>query len=142
MEDSLKTHIFNASYLAIFLYGARRICRKVRPISFDDAYSFISGLVKKPGRPIYLVDRQGTYYHVANATDKCAKEILSAIAGLMGGVQSGVNGGWKNVTASGITGMNVNVVKNLPLTALIPPEYHNRIPKFAQALKHAYRESL
>jgi hypothetical protein len=39
--NKFKEHIFNASYLAIFLYGMRRIVRRIRPISFDDAYSLV-----------------------------------------------------------------------------------------------------
>lgn len=135
MSDSLKQHLFNASYLAIFLYGTRRIMRKIRPISFDDAYSYLHMLTKKAGSHIFLVHKDGTYYHVANAPDRCLHEVTGAIASHMGALRC-----WTKVTAEQVSA--TRIVWNVPITTLLPPEAHCRIPKFAQAMKHAYGEGV
>lgn len=138
--NRIQEHIFNASYLAIFLYGLRRIARRIRPISFDAAYAYVTGLVNKPGERIFLVGKDGTYYHVANAPTARVRDVVSCIASCIGGSRSR---NWsKAISESSAGGALQNVVPNMPLTRLIPPENHQFIPGFAQALKKAYREPI
>lgn len=129
---ALEKHIFNASYLAIFLYGTRRIIRKIRPISFDDAYSYLRNLPKKPGEKIFLIHRDGTLYHVANAPAAKANEVVGAFAQFMRGLNT-----WNRVVWGDQYGKNHRIVWNTPITSLLPPEAHNRIPKMAQGIKKA-----
>ena len=137
--NNFKEHIFNASYLAIFLYGMRRIVRRIHPISFSDAYSLVSGLVKRQGKPIFLVHKDGTYYHVANAPEKYHRDVVDAIAGVFGNLR---HNQWAKVVAH----VNENehlgkVVWNTPLTKLLPPEMHNRIPVLANNLRKIYGDA-
>lgn len=137
--NKFKEHIFNASYLAIFLYGMRRIVRRIRPISFDDAYSLVAGLVKRQGDPIFLVHKDGTYYHVANATEKYNRDVVGAIANTVGNLR---HNQWSKVVARTNENERLDkVVWNTPLTKLLPPEMQNRIPILAQNLKKAYGEN-
>lgn len=133
-------HIYNASYLAIFLYGMRRIVRRIRPISFDDAYDLVAGLINRPGEHIFLVNNDGTYYHVANAPEKYLQDVVGCIANSVSSIKS-IRNQWRKVLAN-TSGEKLNkVVWNTPLTRILPPEFHNRIPVIAQNLKKAYGES-
>ena len=137
--NKFKEHIFNASYLAIFLYGMRRIVRRIRPISFDDEYSLVAGLIKRQGDPIFLVHRDGTYYHVANAPEKYNRDVVGAIASAFGNLR---HNQWSKVVAHTNENEHLDkVVWNTPLTKLLPPEMQNRIPVLAQNLKKAYGEN-
>lgn len=137
--NKFKEHIFNASYLAIFLYGMRRIVRRIRPISFDDAYSLVAGLIKRQGDPIFLVHKDGTYYHVANAPAKYNRDVVGAIATAFATRR---NHQWARVVAqTHEETVNERVVWNIPLTKFLPPEMQNRIPVLAQNLKKAYGEN-
>ncbi len=137
--NNFKEHIFNASYLAIFLYGMRRIVRRIRPISFDDAYSLVAGLIKRQGDPIFLVHKDGTYYHVANAPTKYNRDVVGAIATAFATRR---NNQWARVVAQpNEDTVNGRVVWNIPLTKFLPPEMQNRIPVLAQNLKKAYGEN-
>lgn len=136
----LTEHIFNASYLAIFLYGMRRIMHRIRPISLEDAYSLVNGLIKRPGEPIFLVHRDGTYYHVANAPISKSPDVVMCIANSLGNSKRNQ---WAKVAAQhNVSITTVNVVWNTPLTKLIPTEMQNRIPILAQNLKKAYGEAV
>jgi hypothetical protein len=138
--NHFKEHIFNASYLAIFLYGVRRIVRRIRPISFTDAYDFIEGLLKRPGVPVYLVHKDGTYYHVANSPAGHPRDVSDAIASAFGGNVS--SRCWSRVTVQKepLDPRKVKIVENTPITKLLPPEMYCRIPSLARSLKKAYGE--
>ena len=137
--NKFKEHIFNASYLAIFLYGMRRIMYRIRPISFDDAYELVNGLVKRPGEPLFLVHMDGTHYHIANVPENKCTDIIACIASVFKSTKSRQ---WTKVTAMHRIPDNTDkVVWNMPLTRLLPPELQNRIPTMAQTLRRIYGDA-
>lgn len=136
---NFKTHMFNAMYLSIFLYGARRIFRKIRPITMDDANDYLLRLPSKNGDvKVFLVHRDGTYYHVATTTrGSQTEDAMSVLADIMSGVR-----GWKRIaSADAGNPPSENVVWNVPMTKLLPPEKHRLIPMLANRLRQAYREN-
>jgi GH43 family beta-xylosidase len=95
--------------------------------------------VKRQGSPIFLVHRDGTYYHVANAPEKYNRDVVGAIASAFGNLR---HNQWSKVVAHTNENEHLDkVVWNTPLTKLLPPEMQNRIPVLAQNLKKAYGEN-
>ena len=135
---SLQKNIFNAFYASIFLYSARRIFKKIRPISFDDAYSYLKTLPGHKGdTKLLLVSQDGMAYHVATVPRKYAMKVNSELADAMRGIR-----GWKS---SYVLDPNEKslwpIHSNVSIVQLIPPEWADRIPKAANAIKKVMGES-
>jgi len=138
--QKVTTHVFNASYLAIFLYGMRRIMQRIRPISLDDAYDFMNGLIKRPGEPIFLIHKDGTYYHIANAPAKQVSNVVGYFATLFGSDKT-CRRTWASVSNASNASKPEKIAWNIHVTKLMPTEMQNRIPVIAQNLKKAYGET-
>ena len=144
MKNNLRTHMFNASYIAIALYGVRKILHKINPITFDSAVAYIDSLTKKPGQGIYLVHEDGTAYLIAyepkNASQRVGLNIRGAIAETMGHIRGAR---WRRVVSeTDLDRFNIKksntVTTPVFLTGLIPPESADRIPGLALSLKKLY----
>ena len=142
MKHNLSTHMFNASYIAIALYGARRILRKINPITFDGAMNYLNILTKKTGDGVYLGHENGSAFLVAyipeNFTPSTSSNIRGAIAASMSNIK-----GWRRVMTENelerLGYRKENIVSTpMSITKFIPPEYACRIPTLALALKRLY----
>lgn len=144
MKNNLRTHMFNASYIAIALYGVRKILRKINPITFDSAVAYIESLTKKPGNGIYLLHEDGTAYLIAHEPKNAAQRVGLNIRGLIAETMSHIRGArWRRVVSeTELEKFNIKksntVTTPVLLTSLIPPESAYLIPGLALSLKKLY----
>lgn len=144
MKNNLRTHMFNASYIAIALYGVRKILRKINPITFDSAVAYIESLTKKPGNGIYLLHEDGTAYLIAHEPKNATPRVGLNIRGLIAESMSHIRGArWRRVVSeTELEKFNIKksntVTTPVLLTSLIPPESAYLIPGLALSLKKLY----
>lgn len=137
--NRMTQNLFNAAYLTIFLHGARRIMRKIRPISFEDAYTYLGNLKKKPGVKLYAVQAGGIAFHIANAPSSIAKCVCGNLADLFRVCRGN---GWQKICDEDNLEHRDRIVANSDITKLIPAEFQKFFPKMAQTLKKVYGDPL
>lgn len=123
--------IFNATYLAMFLYSMRRIYKKIKPMCLESAIAYVDSLHSRGiDCPLYAISSCGIAYHIGTfrTSDKLG-EIAYLIRRLL--VCSASDGTWKRIDSTLPDGMPV--VK-ISLSKLISPELYVALPSFIREL--------